>query len=183
MVGFDGCIYLIDFSLAQYFHDNTSHIHTLLITGLDLVRTICYTSINSHMGLQQTQQDDLESLGYPILYLHLGKVPWQGISNRNPSRHCAAVLCKNMTFAKLLWSHSIQTHEIYPVCLITCIWRQARLYILSFCTWWTVIYYAVESVLDVLYTVLFLDTVRWLSSWNGQLELKSVQAVLYLASE
>jgi len=52
------------------------------------------------MGLQQTQRDDLESLGYTLLYLHLGKVPWQGISNRNPSHHHATVLRQKQELCK-----------------------------------------------------------------------------------
>ena len=55
MIRFDQRIYLIDFGLAQYFRDNTTQIHVPLPTGLNLIGTICYTSINSHMGFQQTQ--------------------------------------------------------------------------------------------------------------------------------
>ncbi len=66
---------------------------------------------------------------------------------------------KTRPLQTLLWNSSIQTYEIHPVCLITCIWGQPRLYLLSFCTWWTVIYYhAVESVLEgivVLYCFIF----------------------------
>lgn len=95
----------------SYFRDNTTHIHTPLVTGLDLIGTIHYTSINSHMGLQQKRRDDLESLGYTFLYLHYGKVPWQGILNRNPSCHRAAVLRQKQDLCK----HSF---EIVPSALM-----------------------------------------------------------------
>jgi len=146
MVGFDGRIYLIDFGLAQYFRDNTSHIHTPLITGLDLIGTIRYTSINSHMGLQQTRRDDLESLGYTLLYLHLGKVPWQGISNQNPSCHCAAVLRQKQDLCK----HSF---EIVPSALMKFIQYAQSL---AFEENPDYIYYrSVESVLERLITICF----------------------------
>ena len=94
MVGYDKQVYLIDFGLAQCFRDHDTQMHLPLTTGHHLVGTVRYTSINSHLGIQQARRDDLESLGYTLLYLLHGKLPWQGISNRNCSRHLAAVLRK-----------------------------------------------------------------------------------------
>jgi casein kinase I family protein HRR25 len=79
MIGFDSGIYLIDFGLAQYFRNPTSHIHIPQTRGHNLVGTIRYTSINSHMGIQQSRRDDLESLAYTFVFLLCGKLPWQGI--------------------------------------------------------------------------------------------------------
>ena len=80
MVGADNMIFLIDFGLAQYFRDPTTHDHILPTRGHSLVGTIRYTSINSHIGLQQSRRDDLESFAYTLVYLLNGKLPWQGIS-------------------------------------------------------------------------------------------------------
>ena len=80
MTGVDDHIYLIDFGLAQNFRDPTTHVHIPLTTGNNLVGTIRYTSINSHMGLQQSRRDDLESLAYTVMHLLCRKLPWQGIS-------------------------------------------------------------------------------------------------------
>ncbi|KAJ3083568.1 hypothetical protein HK102_001010 [Quaeritorhiza haematococci] len=43
----------------------------------NLARTIRYTSINSHIGVHQSPRDDLISLGYVIIYVLTGSLPWQ----------------------------------------------------------------------------------------------------------
>jgi serine/threonine protein kinase len=92
MVGVNKTIYLIDFGLAQYFYDPTTHDHIPLTTGHDLIGTIRYTSINSHKGLQQSRRDDLESLAYTLIYLLNGKIPWQGMPLARNKDRCGEVL-------------------------------------------------------------------------------------------
>jgi len=73
-------LYLLDFGLSEFYIDRNTHIHVQ-----NRLRPPCgtprYMSIHTHQFRQQSRRDDLESLGYLLLYfLKKGNLPWQGIT-------------------------------------------------------------------------------------------------------
>ena len=69
-------LYLIDFGLAKCFLDEKSR-HVTIKTNEQIVGTIRYMSLNTHHGLTASRRDDLESIGYILLFLYHGQLSWQ----------------------------------------------------------------------------------------------------------
>jgi serine/threonine protein kinase len=71
-------IFVIDFGLAKRYK-SVQNVHIRENADKRLTGTARYASINSHHRMELSRRDDLESLGYLIIYFLKGKLPWQGI--------------------------------------------------------------------------------------------------------
>ena len=72
-------LYLLDFGLAKKYRSSTTLKHYPIIKKKNLTGTARYASINALNGLTQSRRDDLEAVGYVLLYFLRGKLPWQGL--------------------------------------------------------------------------------------------------------
>ena len=70
-------IYIIDFGLCKPYLINEIHICEKQTNNL--IGSLSYASINAHKCNELSRRDDLESLGYMLIYLYLGKLPWQDV--------------------------------------------------------------------------------------------------------
>ena len=73
-------IYLIDFGLSKKFKSSTTGKHIRFGFTGKLTGTVRFASANALRGGEQSRKDDLESIGYMMIYFMRGKLPWQGVT-------------------------------------------------------------------------------------------------------
>jgi len=80
-------IYIIDFGFCIVYNSNNNTNNTNLIGSLN------YASINAHNNKKLYPKDDLESLGYILIYLYSGTLPWINLTNNNEIKYQKENIC------------------------------------------------------------------------------------------
>lgn len=72
-------VYIIDYGLSKRYKHPLTNLHIPFKDNKLLTGTVRYASLSTHNGYEQGRRDDLECLGYTLVYLLNGRLPWQGI--------------------------------------------------------------------------------------------------------
>ena len=80
-------IYLIDFGLCRKYKSSKTGKHIPAKNLGKFTGTSRYASIYAMAGNEQSRRDDIESIGYMIIYFMKKKLPWQGIKG-NSYKEC-----------------------------------------------------------------------------------------------
>ena len=98
-------VYVLDFGLSKKYWSSTHKCHIPFVSGKKLTGTARYASINALSGFEQSRRDDLEGIGYILMYFIRGSLPWQGLKiNKKEDRYKKICEKKKLTSAKDLCS-------------------------------------------------------------------------------
>lgn len=114
-MGFESnIVHMIDFGLTHRYIDQKSGEHIPLTTNKNLIGTCRYVSLNSHRGVELSRRDDLITLGYVMISLFKGSLPWQDIrADRPQERYLRVEKAKMACSNSELCEGCPQEFEIY----------------------------------------------------------------------
>ncbi|KAK5214988.1 hypothetical protein LTR72_011921, partial [Exophiala xenobiotica] len=97
-------VYMTDLGLAiygqpDYWAPGSTPIRDVTARHPQLLGTCRYASIQGHLGIAQSRRDDLEALGYMLVYFIRGRLPWQGLRANRDAKYLLVLEKKQGTSA------------------------------------------------------------------------------------
>jgi serine/threonine protein kinase len=110
---------IVDFGLSKRFFDPKLHQHIPYKEGKPLTGTARYCSVSTHLGVEQGRRDDLEAIGFLLVYFAKGSLPWQGLKVADQGQKTARIgekkiattleyLCKDLPNAFLRYLRTVR---------------------------------------------------------------------------
>ena len=87
-------LYILDFGLAKKFRSSRTLAQYPYIKRKKLTGTARYASIHALEAYEQSRRDDLESVGYVLMYFLRGELPWQGLKVKSKEDRYKKILEK-----------------------------------------------------------------------------------------
>ena len=89
-------IYIIDFGFSKKYRSSRTGKHIKYVNKNEVVGSISFKSINANKGYEESRRDDLESLGYLLIFLANNNLPWMKIEDLNINKRMKCLKIYNL---------------------------------------------------------------------------------------
>ena len=80
---FQNIIYITDFNSAKRYRNKNTLEHNKFRVSNNFDGNFIFSSVNALRGVELSRRDDLESLGYMLIYFLKGNLPWEHVKSLN----------------------------------------------------------------------------------------------------
>jgi len=89
-------VYILDFGLAKKYRSSRTLEQFPFVNRRKITGTARYASINALRGYEQSRRDDLESVGYVLVFFLKGRLPWMGMQAKTKEHKYKKILQKKI---------------------------------------------------------------------------------------
>ncbi|OMJ88158.1 hypothetical protein SteCoe_9977 [Stentor coeruleus] len=93
-------LYLIDFGLSKKYRDPFTKQHSLYGENRQIIGNLKFSSLNTHLGIEQSRRDDIEACFNVLINCLKGSLPWD-CSNQEFSNFLVLGIMKKVTIEQL----------------------------------------------------------------------------------